>query len=160
MREIEITEKETPEWFWKELAEAQKPHTQLDKSEGEVWRPTKKILIVDDEPTTVFLLKVRLAQSDYEIDAVENGEAAYNKIKAEHPDLIILDVMLPGMGGFEICTKIRDDKRCHNIPIVILSARAGDIDQKMGFDCGGDAYFGKPCDIKALIKKVARLLES
>ena len=119
----------------------------------------KKILIVDDEPTTVFLLKVRLAQSDYDIMVAEDGEQGYLKAKNERPDLIILDVMLPSMGGFEICTKIKKDETLCKIPIIILSARCGDIDQRIGAECGSDAYFGKPCDVKTLLKMIADLLD-
>ena len=119
----------------------------------------KKILIVDDEPTTVFLLKVRLAQSDYDILVAEDGEQGFWKAKEERPDLIILDVMLPNMGGFEICSKLKKDEALCHIPVVMLSARCGDIDQRMGSECGSNAYFGKPCDVKNLLKVIANLLE-
>ena len=130
-------------------------NSQISTSEDQM----KKILIVDDEPTTVFLLKVRLAQNDYDIMVAEDGEQGYWKAKNERPDLIILDVMLPNMGGFEICTKIKKDETLCNIPIIMLSARCGDIDQRMGAECGSDAYFGKPCDVKTLLKMIADLLD-
>ena len=134
-------------------------NTQEDDAQDVMRRPAKKILIIDDEPMTILLLKVRLAQNEYHIVAAEDGSTGYNKIKKENPDLIILDVMLPGMGGFEICTKLKVDQALKHIPIIMLSARCGDIDQKMGFDCGIDAYFSKPCDVRALIKKVQWFLD-
>ena len=156
---IGIDEQDEKLFKWKYGQNSHNPQSQPEAVQNEMRRPVKKILIIDDEPTTILLLKVRLAQNEYHIVAAEDGHTGYEKIKKEHPDLIILDVMLPGMGGFEICTKLKIEEELRHIPIIMLSARCGDIDQKMGFDCGTDAYFSKPCDVRALIKKVQWFLD-
>ena len=153
----DLSDKKLFEWKYGQSFHA--PQTHEDYFQNEMKQAVKKILIIDDEPTTILLLKVRLAQDKYHILVAEDGQTGFEKAKKERPHLIILDVMLPGMGGFEICTKLKVEQELNHIPIIMLSARGDDIDQRMGFECGTDAYFRKPCDVRELIKKVQWFLD-
>ncbi len=118
----------------------------------------KKILIVDDEPDVVKLVSARLQSAGYEVISAYDGDEGLAKARQEKPDLIILDLMLPQINGYEICRLLKFDIKYKHIPIVIFTARAQDSDKHMGKEVGADAYIIKPFEPKVLMDKIKELL--
>jgi len=115
----------------------------------------EKILIVEDEPTLQETLAYNLKKQGYEVDATGDGTAAVEKARELKPDLILLDIMLPGMDGFEVCKMIRKDM---TVPILMLTARDDEIDRVVGLEVGADDYLTKPFSMRELIARVKALL--
>jgi DNA-binding response OmpR family regulator len=116
----------------------------------------KKIIIVEDEPSLIFTLKDTLENEGYEVHIVENGLDAIELTDTIYPDLMILDIMLPGVSGFEVCKQIREKK--HTFPIIMLTARDQEIDKVTGLNIGADDYMTKPFGVKELLARIqARL---
>jgi len=113
----------------------------------------KKILLVDDEPDIVEFLKYNLEQQNFEVLVGYNGIEALKKVK-QNPDLIILDIMMDGMNGFEVCEKIKANPEYDNIPIIFLTAKAGEVDEIKGLKIGASDYIQKPISPKKLIARV------
>lgn len=120
----------------------------------------KKILIVDDQPEVRELVDVTLRISDYAISQAESGDQALIVARAEHPDLILLDVMMPtsSIDGFEVCRQLKSDPMTQDINIVMLTARGQEADVEMGRKVGADDYFTKPFSPLQLMNKVEELL--
>jgi two-component system, OmpR family, alkaline phosphatase synthesis response regulator PhoP len=118
-----------------------------------------KILIVDDYPNLIEMLKIRLETFSFDVITSLDGIEALQSARTHHPDLIILDVMLPRMDGFKICRLLKYDEKTKHIPVIMLTSRARDIDKKTGYDMGADAYMFKPYDAKILIPKIYELLK-
>lgn len=119
----------------------------------------KSILIVEDEPSLVFTLQDTLENEGYLVTVMHNGADALNHIARKAPDLMLLDIMLPGMSGYEICKKVREDK--HMFPIIMLTARDQEIDKVTGLNIGADDYITKPFGVKELLARIqARLRRS
>ena len=112
----------------------------------------KKILLVDDEPDIVEFLKYNLEQQNFEVIVGHNGEEALQKL-VEKPDLILLDIMMPKLDGFETCKRIRENKEFENVPIVFLTAKAGEIDEIKGLELGASDYIQKVIDKDRIGKK-------
>ena len=119
-----------------------------------------KILVVDDEPDTVEMIEVNLKAHGYEVLSAGGGEEALQKARAALPDLILLDIMLPEVDGMEVCKILRRDPRTSGIPIVMLTAKAGEIDRVLGLELGADDYVTKPFSPRELVLRVKRLLRS
>jgi len=116
----------------------------------------KKIMIVEDEPSLVFTLQDTLENEGYEVFVSETGTNAMEMIRSVRPDLLILDVMLPGVSGFEICKQIREEK--YTFPVIMLTARDQEIDKVTGLNIGADDYITKPFGVKELLARIqARL---
>lgn len=113
----------------------------------------QKILLVDDEKDIVEFLKYNLELENYNVIVGYNGEEALEKLK-NFPDLIILDIMMPKLDGFETCKKIRDTKGFENIPIIFLTAKSGEINEIKGLELGASDYIQKPISPKKLIARV------
>ncbi len=111
----------------------------------------KKVLIVDDEKAIVDILKFNLVREGYETVEAYDGEDGYNKVLSEKPDLILLDVMLPNMPGFDVCRKVREKS---NVPIIMLTARTDEIDKVLGLELGADDYITKPFGIREVMARV------
>lgn len=117
---------------------------------------TKKILIVEDEPSLVFTLKDTLEAENYHVIVVTDGAEAVQTVQDVEPDLMILDLMLPNVSGYDICKKIRDLK--FTFPIIMLTARDQEIDKVTGLNIGADDYITKPFGVKELLARIkARL---
>ena len=116
----------------------------------------KKILIVDDQLEVRELVQVTLEIGDYQILAAENGQQALDVAKAERPDIILLDIMMPGsdVDGLEVCRRLKDDPEMADTTIVMLSAKGQESDIEAGRKAGADDYFTKPFSPIALIEKV------
>jgi two-component system alkaline phosphatase synthesis response regulator PhoP len=117
-----------------------------------------KILLVDDEPDILEIVGYNLSQEGYSIVTATNGKEAIAMAKKEHPQLIIMDVMMPEMNGMEACENIRKIPELSNTIITFLTARSEDYSQVAGFEAGADDYISKPIKPKLLVSKVKALL--
>jgi two-component system alkaline phosphatase synthesis response regulator PhoP len=118
---------------------------------------SKKILIVEDEKDILELVKLYLEKEGYRTSTAVTGLEGLKKVKAEHPDLIILDLMLAEMDGLEVCKRIRADSQTAMTPILMLTAKAEESDQIIGLELGADDYVTKPFSPKALVARVKAL---
>jgi CheY-like chemotaxis protein len=120
----------------------------------------KKILIVDDQLEVRELVQVTLEIGDYQILAAENGQQAIDVAQAEHPDIILLDIMMPGsnVDGLEVCHRLKNDPATADMTIVMLSAKGQESDIEAGRQAGADDYFTKPFSPIALIEKVEEVM--
>jgi two-component system alkaline phosphatase synthesis response regulator PhoP len=116
------------------------------------------ILIIDDEEDIRDILKYNLEKEGFYVDVASNGEQGLAKIKSKIPDLVILDVMMPGMDGIEVCDLIRSTPNYENIIICLLTARNEDYSQIAGLDSGADDYVSKPVKPKVLVSRINALL--
>ena len=117
-----------------------------------------RILLVDDEPSIVKMVSKRLEVEGFEVLMAMEGEEGLTKACTEQPDLIILDLMLPKLNGYKVCTMLKQDPRYQKIPIILFTARAQEKDEKLGMECGADAYVRKPFRAQELLEKVRGLL--
>ncbi len=118
-----------------------------------------KILVVDDEPDAVELIEFNLKQAGYEVVTAADGAAALKQARTALPSLIILDIMLPEIDGFEVCRILRRDPATLHIPILMLTAKAAEIDRVLGLELGGDDYVTKPFSPRELVLRVKKILE-
>ena len=116
---------------------------------------SEKILIVEDEPALRETLAYNLEHQGYSVESAVDGQSAIDKARATNPDLILLDIMLPGMDGFEVCRMLRKEM---NVPILMLTARDDEIDRVVGLEVGADDYLTKPFSMRELIARVKALL--
>ena len=117
-----------------------------------------RILVVDDDPVIVRLLEVNLRLDGYEVETASRGEEALERAAATGPDLVILDVMMPGLDGWETCRRLRAQPAFGSTPVVFLSARAQDDDRARGLELGSVSYVTKPFDPVKLMELVRTLL--
>src|ERR1044071_9431725 len=118
-----------------------------------------KILVVDDEPEAVELVEFNLKQAGYEVFNAADGAEALTKARAKSPHLIVLDLMLPEMSGLEVCKTLRRDPATAGIPIIMLTAKAAELDRVLGLELGADDYVTKPFSPRGLVLRVRKLLE-
>ena len=111
----------------------------------------RKILIVDDEKNIVDIIAFNLKKEGYTVITAADGEEGVQKAMEENPDLILLDIMMPKMDGYEVCKKIREKK---NTPIIMLTARAEELDKVLGLELGADDYVTKPFGVRELMARV------
>lgn len=118
----------------------------------------KKILVVEDEPDIAESLKLRLDMAGYEVVVAGNGQEAVSKAKTESPDLVLLDLMIPKMDGYEVCRVLRSHEATKMTPVVVLTAlqMVGDIDK--AFEAGANDYLSKPFTNERLLAKIQKLL--
>jgi len=116
------------------------------------------ILVVDDEPDLLELIRYNLAQHGYEVTCALSGEEALTQLNARPPDLVVLDLMLPGVDGLEICRAMKRDTRTAIIPIIILSARGEEADVVAGLELGADDYLTKPFSPRVLQARIKAVL--
>jgi len=119
----------------------------------------KKILIVDDEPNIVIPLQFLMEQNGYRTLVAQSGEEALESISKEKPDLVLLDIMLPGVDGFEVCEIVRLNPEWRNTRIIFLTAKGRDVDIAKGMVLGADEYITKPFSNQQIIEAVTKLLE-
>jgi DNA-binding response OmpR family regulator len=118
----------------------------------------KRILIVDDEPDIVTSLEFLMKRAGFEVDVAVDGEAALQAAEARSPDLVLLDIMLPKMNGFELCQKLRADPKWRGMKIVMLTAKGRESEIAKGLALGADVYVTKPFSTKDLVAQVRQLL--
>ncbi|MBI2095332.1 MAG: response regulator [Candidatus Omnitrophica bacterium] len=117
-----------------------------------------RILLVDDEPNIIKVVGRRLEAEGFEVIPAMDGESAFEKARSGKPDLVILDLMLPGLNGYEVCRLLKAGAGTWNIPVIMLTARVQESDEARGFECGTDAYIGKPFRARELLDKIRQLL--
>lgn len=120
----------------------------------------KRILIVDDEPSIVVSLEFLMKREGFDVEVAPNGEAALAAIDRRAPDLLLLDLVLPGVSGFDVCQRVRADPRLRDVKIIVLTARGGVSDRHKGLDVGADRYVTKPFSTKDVVAQVKQLLEA
>ncbi len=120
---------------------------------------SQKIMIVDDEMATLLPLKRSLEAEGYAIIEAVNGYEAIEKSKKELPELIVLDLMLPGIDGFEVCTQLKKDELTEKIPVIMLTAKDGVRDKVEGLEMGADDYVTKPFNLKELKARIRNVLK-
>ncbi|MDA7511556.1 response regulator transcription factor [Verrucomicrobia bacterium] len=118
----------------------------------------KRVLVVDDEPDAVELVAFNLKAAGFEVISAEDGEMALKKARNFSPDLIVLDVMLPSVNGLEVCKILRRDPATSELPIIMLTAKAGEIDRVLGLELGADDYVTKPFSPRELVLRIKNIL--
>ena len=118
-----------------------------------------KLLLIDDEVQLLEMLQIRLEANGYEIVTANDGVEGIEKVKSENPDLIILDIMMPKMDGYEACKILKSDPQYRKIPIIFLSARAQEDNMKIGKEGGAEAFVKKPFETSDLLTKIKELLK-
>ena len=117
-----------------------------------------RILVVDDEIYIVHILDFSLGMEGYEVVTALDGEQALEKARAEKPDLIVLDIMMPKLDGYETCKRLKADATTKDIPVILLSAKGRNVDQKVGFEVGADDYITKPFSPRKLVERINAIL--
>jgi len=115
----------------------------------------KKILVIDDEPKIVEICRDYLKAAGYEVLSADDGPRGLVAIRREHPDLIVLDLMLPGMDGLDLCRQLRQES---NVPVIMLTARVDETDKLIGLELGADDYITKPFSPRELVARVRTVL--
>jgi DNA-binding response OmpR family regulator len=119
---------------------------------------SRHVLIADDEPNIVISLEFLMKREGWRVSIARDGDAALEFIRRERPDLVLLDVMMPGRSGFEVCQAVRGDEALAAVKIVMLSAKGRETDLAKGSALGADAYMTKPFSTRELADKVRELL--
>ena len=120
---------------------------------------TKTIYIIEDEPDIRETLAYNLSQEGFKVSEFSDAESCLDKIQKKKPDLLILDLMLPGMSGLDLCKQIRTDKSLQNLAIIMLTAKGEEVDRIIGFELGADDYVTKPFSVRELILRVKVILK-
>jgi two-component system alkaline phosphatase synthesis response regulator PhoP len=120
--------------------------------------PRKRILVVDDEIYIVHILEFSLSMEGYEVVTAHDGEEALRRIEETNPDLVVLDIMMPKMDGYEVCRRVRADERFAHLPILLLSAKGRPVDREAGIAAGANDYMTKPFRPRDLIERIEELL--
>jgi len=119
---------------------------------------SKRILVVDDEPSIARLIKMSLSVDGYEAVTATSGFEAMERVEEKKPDLVILDIMMPGMNGYEVCAELKSKPETLNIKVVFLTAKGDSGDAERGFTLGAVDYIIKPFDPEELLEKVRSIL--
>ena len=117
-----------------------------------------RILLVDDEPSIVKMVGKRLEVEGFEVVIAMDGREGLTKARTVSPDLIVLDLMLPKLNGYEVCAMLKQDTRYQQMPIVLFTARVQEKDEQLGKECGADAYVRKPFRAQELLEKIRALI--
>lgn len=123
------------------------------------WCVRPKILVVDDEPEAVELVEFNLKQAGFDVAVAADGAEALKKARALMPNLIVLDLMLPEVDGLEVCKMLRRDSATAKVPIIMLTAKAAEIDRILGLELGADDYITKPFSPRELVLRIKRILQ-
>ncbi|MGZ5792337.1 MAG: response regulator transcription factor [Croceibacterium sp.] len=116
------------------------------------------ILVADDEPNIVLSLEFLLKQAGFRVRTVSDGEAALAAIAQEPPDLVLLDVMIPGRDGYAVCQAIRGNPAWRDMRIIMLTAKGGEVQREKGLSLGADEYVTKPFSTRELVERIRRIL--
>lgn len=118
----------------------------------------ENILIVDDEEDVLELVQFNLEKEGFKTETASSGEEALHKVRARQPDLIVLDLMLPGLDGLDVCKKLKNDTKTQHIPVIMLTAKGEEVDIVTGLELGADDYVTKPFSPKVLVARIRRIL--
>ena len=117
-----------------------------------------KILLIEDDSDIAELVEYNLKEEGFRVDVQTNGRQGLQKAQQSKPDLIVLDLMLPDLGGLEICKALKKDDKTHSIPILMLTAKGEEVDRIVGFELGADDYLSKPFSTRELILRIKAIL--
>jgi two-component system phosphate regulon response regulator PhoB len=117
-----------------------------------------RVLVVDDEPDLLELVRFHLAQAGFEVEIARDGRQGLESIRRRRPDLVVLDWMLPDLSGTEVCRQVRSDPQLRDLPILLLTAKAEEVDRVVGFELGADDYVTKPFSPRELALRVQAIL--
>ena len=117
-----------------------------------------KVLVVDDEVYILHILDFILGAENYDVVTATNGEQALQKVRDEKPDLVVLDIMMPKLDGYETCKRLKADADTKDVPVILLSAKGRNVDQKVGFEVGADDYITKPFSPRKLVERINAIL--
>lgn len=117
-----------------------------------------KVLVVDDEPNIVLSLEFLMEQAGFEVATAEDGEQALAQVRDDQPDLLLLDISLPGISGFDVLERLRSEEATARLPIIMLTAHGRDVEREKGMALGADDYITKPFSTQTLVEKVKTLL--
>lgn len=117
-----------------------------------------KVLVVDDEPNIVLSLEFLMEQAGFEVVTAEDGEHALARVNDSQPDLLLLDISLPGISGFDVLERLRSEATTAQLPIIMLTAHGRDVEREKGMALGADDYITKPFSTQSLVEKVKALL--
>ncbi len=120
----------------------------------------RSVLVVDDEPNIVLSLEFLMRQAGYAVRVARDGEAALEAIRADPPELILLDVMMPKRDGFDVCQTVRANPDWNKVKIVLLTAKGRDIEREKGMALGADDYITKPFSTREVVQRVKQLLSA
>ena len=116
------------------------------------------VLVIDDEPDLLELVRINLEQAGYRTSTAASGRGALEALRRSRPDLIVLDLMLPDLSGMDVCRRLRSDPETADLPIIMLTAKADEVDRVVGFELGADDYVTKPFSPRELILRVGAVL--
>jgi DNA-binding response OmpR family regulator len=119
-----------------------------------------KVLLIDDDEQNREIIKLRLEQAGFKVEEAANGEEGLALAREAQPNLIVLDVMMPKMDGWQACRGLKSNEKTKDIPVIMLTARTQQIEELRGWESGVDDYMTKPCDHKVLIQKINQLAGS
>ena len=119
---------------------------------------TRRVLVVDDEPNIVMSLRFLMEREGFEVDVAATGEAAIAALDRQPADLVLLDVMMPDLDGFEVCRRIRSNQAWHATKVVMLTAKGREAERDKGLALGADAYVTKPFSTRDLVARVKAML--
>jgi DNA-binding response OmpR family regulator len=117
----------------------------------------RRVVVADDDPDIVDILVFNLTAAGYEVESAADGVAALELVTASHPDLVVLDIMMPRMDGLQVLAALKAEPETKEIPVVMLTARASDTDLWEGWDAGADYYITKPFDLEELLRFIGYL---
>jgi DNA-binding response OmpR family regulator len=120
----------------------------------------KLILALDDEKDILKLIQYNLEREGYQVLCAKSGEEGLEAVRSKHPDLVILDLMMPGIDGLEVCKIVRANKDTKNIPILMLTAKDSEVDQVLGLELGATDYMSKPFSVKVLLARVKNIFRN
>lgn len=120
--------------------------------------PAKSVLIVDDEPNIVLSLEFLMRQQGYDVRTAPDGEGALAEIERQPPDLVLLDINMPRMNGFEVCERVRANPRWRGVRILMLTAKGREVEREKGLALGADGYVIKPFATRELVEQVRGIL--
>ena len=119
-----------------------------------------RILIVDDEPNIVLALELLMKREGYDVQSVDDGQKVFDALKEFRPDLIILDIMMPKMDGYEVCQRIRADASLKDISIIMLTAKGREVEREKGLALGADYYVTKPFSTREVMMRIKEILSA
>ncbi|MCP4285183.1 MAG: response regulator [Gammaproteobacteria bacterium] len=120
---------------------------------------TGEILVVDDEPNIILSLEFLMKKEGYQVRTASNGEEALHALQESKPDIVLLDVMMPRMNGYEVCQAVRSDPKLSSVRIIMLTAKGREIEREKGLALGADDYVTKPFAMRDLVDKVKYFME-
>jgi len=121
-------------------------------------RPQRRVLVVEDDDSIALALEYLVTHAGHDHHRIADGAAALSCIRAMQPDLVLLDVMLPGVSGFDICLGVRDDPALANVKILMMTARGSSVERRRGLELGADGFITKPFDVAELRAEVHKLI--